>query len=150
ILPPNQREHFLRVLRTPPAFQLDRTIGTTYSLDLITLLRLRLSFALLDLSDRHGQLDEATLLDALRPYANRLTIFCQAGGIHLPAQRHPLFAHLEETIVPVRKVGGAFHPKIWVLRFTSPGEPVRYRFLCLSRNITGDPSWDTLLALEGE
>src|SRR5262249_39635026 len=62
----------------------------------------------------------------------------------------PLYAHLEETIVQVRKDGGAFHSKIWALRFTSPGEPVRYRFLCLSRNITGDPSWDTLLALDGQ
>ena len=151
MLPPNQRELYLSALRPPPGFQLDRAIGTTYSLDLITLLSLPLSFALLDMTDREGKLlrDPVALLHALRAYANRLTIFCQAGGIHLPAQRHPLFAHLEEAIVPVRKEGGAFHPKIWALRFTSPGEPIRYRFLCLSRNITGDPSWDTLLALDG-
>jgi hypothetical protein len=152
MLAPNQRELYLSALRPPPGFQLDRAIGTTYSLDLVTLLSLPLSFALLDMTDREGKLlrDPVALLHALRAYANRLTIFCQAGGIHLPAQRHPLFAHLEEAIVPVRKDGGAFHPKIWALRFTSSGEPVRYRFLCLSRNITGDPSWDTLLALDGE
>jgi hypothetical protein len=152
MLPPNQRELYLSALRAPPGFQLDRAIGTTYSLDLVTLLSLPLSFALLDMTDHEGKLrrDPVALLHALRAYANRLTIFCQAGGIAVPAQRHPLYAHLEEAIVPVRKEGGAFHPKIWALRFTSPGEPVRYRFLCLSRNITGDPSWDTLLALDGE
>ena len=152
MLPPNQRELYLSALRPPPGFQLDRAIGTTYSLDLITLLSLPLSFALLDMTDREGKLlrDPVALLHALRAYANRLTIFCQTGGIAVPTQRHPLYAHLEEAIVPVRKEGGAFHPKIWALRFTSPGEPVRYRFLCLSRNITGDPSWDTLLALDGE
>ena len=152
MLPPNQRELYLSALRPPPGFQLDRAIGTTYSLDLLTLLSLPLSFALLDITNSEGKLDRnpVALLHALRTYANRLTIFCQAGGIAVPAQRHPLYAHLEEAIIPVRKEGGAFHPKIWLLRFTSPGEPVRYRFLCLSRNITGDPSWDTLLALDGE
>ena len=152
MLPPDHRELYLSALRPAPGFRLDRAIGTTYSLDLITLLSLPLSFALLDMTDHEGKLlrDPVALLHALRAYANRLTIFCQAGGIHVPAQRHPLYAHLEEAIVPVRKEGGAFHPKIWVLRFTSPGEPVRYRFLCLSRNITGDPSWDTLLALDGQ
>lgn len=152
MLPPNQRELYLSALRPPPGFQLDRAIGTTYSLDLPTLLSLPLSFALLDLTNQEGKLDRnpVALLHALRTYANRLTIFCQAGGIAVPARRHPLYAHLEDVIIPVRKPGGAFHPKIWVLRFVSPGEPVHYRFLCLSRNITGDPSWDTLLALDGE
>jgi hypothetical protein len=152
MLPPNRRELYLSALRPPPGFQFDRAIGTTYSLDLITLLSLPLSFALLDKTDDEGKLvrDPVALLHALRAYASRLTIFCQADGIAVPARRHPLYAHLEEAIVPVRKQGAAFHPKIWTLRFTSPGEPVHYRFLCLSRNITGDPSWDTLLALDGE
>jgi len=152
MLPPNQRELYLSALQPPPGFQLDRAIGTTYSLDLMTMLSLPLSFALLDLTNDDGKLvhDPVALLHALRSYASRLSIFCQAGGIAVPAQRHPLYAHLEEAVIPVRKPGGAFHPKIWVLRFTSPGEPVHYRFLCLSRNITGDPSWDTLLALDGK
>lgn len=47
--------------------------------------------------------------------------------------------------------GGAFHPKVWVLRFTSPEEEAAlYRFVCLSRNLTFDSSWDTVLALEGK
>jgi hypothetical protein len=152
MLPPNRRELYLSALRPPAGFQLDRAIGTTYSLDLMTTLSLPLSFALLDVTDRDGspRRDPVALLHALRSYASRLTIFCQADGISVPTQRHPLYAHLEEAIVPVRKEGGAFHPKIWALRFISPGEPVRYRFLCLSRNITADPSWDTLLALDGE
>jgi len=152
MLPPNQRELYLSALRPPPGFHLDRAIGTTYSLDLLTLLSLPLSFVLLDMTNEEGKLvrDPVALLHALRTYANRLSIYCQAGGIAVPAQRHPLYAHLEDAIIPVRKPGGAFHPKIWVLRYTSPGEPVHYRFLCLSRNITGDPSWDTLLALDGK
>ena len=113
MLPPNQRELYLSALRPPPGFQLDRAIGTTYSLDLITLLSLPLSFALLDMTDREGKLlrDPVALLHALRAYANRLTIFCQTGGIAVPTQRHPLYAHLEEAIVPVRKEGGCLSPQ---------------------------------------
>jgi hypothetical protein len=152
MLPPNQRELYLSALRPPPGYRLDRAIGTTYSLDLITLLSLPLSFALLDMTNDDGKLvrDPVALLHALRTYANRLTVFCQTGCIRVPAQRHPLYAHLEDAVIPVSKEGGAFHPKIWVLRFTSPEQSIHYRFLCLSRNITGDPSWDTLLALDGE
>jgi hypothetical protein len=36
-----------------------------------------------------------------------------------------------------------------VLRFAAPDQPVVYRFLCLSRNLTFDRSWDTILLLEG-
>jgi hypothetical protein len=152
MLPPNQRELYLSALRPPPGYRLDRAIGTTYSLNLITLLSLPLSFALLDMTNDEGKLDRnpVALLHALRTYANRLTVFCQAGGIAVPAQRHSLYAHLEDAVIQVSKEGGAFHPKIWVLRFISPDQPIHYRFLCLSRNMTGDPSWDTLLALDGE
>jgi len=48
---------------------------------------------------------------------------------------------------------GAFHPKIWVLRFVQPdldNEPPLIRLLILSRNITYDRSWDISLQLEGQ
>ena len=64
---------------------------------------------MLDMTDDNGKLvrDPVALLHALRAYATRLTIFCQAGGIAVPAQRHPLYAHLEQAIAPVRKEGAA-------------------------------------------
>jgi hypothetical protein len=45
-------------------------------------------------------------------------------------------------------LGGAFHPKIWVLRFHD-GDEALVRFLCLSRNLTFDRCWDTALLLDG-
>lgn len=39
---------------------------------------------------------------------------------------------------------------MWALRFVSGEAPVLYRLLVLSRNLTFDRSWDTVLALEGE
>jgi len=156
MLSANRRELYLSALRPPAGYELNWAIATTYSLDLMTLLTMPLSFALLDLTEDDGKplSDPVALLHALRKYADRLIVFCQAGRIAVPLKRHLLYAHLEHIIVPVSapkaSEGGAFHPKVWVLRFTAPGEVVRYRFLCLSRNITDDPSWDTLLSLDGE
>ena len=47
--------------------------------------------------------------------------------------------------------GGAFHPKVWVLRFKDPegGAPI-FRLLVLSRNLTADRSWDVCLQLDGQ
>ena len=66
---------------------------------------------------------------------------------------NPLFNYLEKSIIEVRSPHpeGIFHPKVWVLRFVDKsGKCVFYRFLCLSRNITFDKSWDTILSIEGE
>ena len=62
-----------------------------------------------------------------------------------------LVALLENVIREVRRPrpGHIFHPKIWVLRFLDRSEEPSYRLLVLSRNLTGDRSWDTILWLDG-
>lgn len=42
-----------------------------------------------------------------------------------------------------------FHPKVWAIRYMDEVGAVRYRLLCLSRNLTFVRSWDTILTLEG-
>lgn len=155
MLEPHDRRLYLEALRPPDGYRLDRAIGTTYSVDLLTLLAVPLSFAQLDWADdREGLLaDPIALLRSLREYSSKVTLFCQAARIALPVRRHPLFAYLEPMLVEAgaRKENGEFHAKTWVLRFVGPEEePVRYRFLCLSRNLTTDRSWDTVLTLEGD
>jgi len=112
-----------------------------------------LGFAALEWENAKGELslDPVALLDALRRCSDRVTIFCQAGRIAAPAKHHPLFAYLEPLIAEVHapKEKGIFHAKTWLLRFTDTGKGVLYRFICLSRNLTRDRSWDTVLALDG-
>jgi len=109
---------------------------------------------MLDWENERGALarDPVALLHALRRCAANVTVFCQAGRIAAPARHHPLFAHLEpmviEAIVPNR--GASFHAKTWLLRFVGDDQKVVYRFICLSRNLTPDRSWDTVLTLEGD
>jgi hypothetical protein len=155
MLEPNDRSPYLEALRPPEGYQLDRAIGTTYSVDLLTLLAVPLSFAQLDWADDRDELlaDPISVLRSLREYASKITLFCQAGRIAMPTRRHPLFAYLEPMLVEAAasEKNGEFHAKTWLLRFVGSDEdPVRYRFLCLSRNLTTDRSWDTVLTLEGD
>ena len=92
------------------------------------------------------------LLESLRRFADRIILFCHAGAIKLPPPYQRLMAYLENCVVGVRpkKDEHIFHPKIWVLRFESVDGSVRYRFVCLTRNLTFDCSWDTVLTMEGD
>jgi len=156
MLEPLNRRHLLESLRPPAGYDVDAAIGTTFSLDLMTLLTVPLAFALSDWEDDDGRpsADPLAILEAIRRYADRTHIFCQAGGIYLPKGNKLFLSHLEDVVheVVAPKKGGVFHPKVWVLRFTAPQSeaPVVYRVLVLSRNLTFDRSWDTLLLLEGE
>jgi hypothetical protein len=153
MLAPNQRQHLLEALRPPDGYELSFAIGTTYSLDLMALLCIPLAFAQFDWEDDAGRpaADPLALLEALRRYADRLHVFCQAGCISVPSKGQLLFGYLEKSVFQAQApFGGVFHPKVWALRFTAPDQPVMYRLLCLSRNLTFDRSWDTLLALEGQ
>ena len=156
MLEPLDRRHLLESLRPPAGYDLDQAIGTTFSLDLMTLLTVPLAFALSDIEGEDGKplQDPLALLEAIRRYADRTHIFCQAGGIYLPKGNKLFLSHLESVVheVVAPKSHGVFHPKVWVLRFKSHYEedPVIYRVLVLSRNLTFDRSWDTLLLLEGE
>jgi hypothetical protein len=153
MLDPDDRRHLLESLRPPVGYELDCAIGTTFSLDLLALLIAPLAFTLFDWEDDNGNLnsDPLALLETLRRYAGRVSMFCQAGQISVPKGSHQLYGYLEKSIFEVMPPSeqGVFHPKIWVLRFTAPGAQTRYRLLCLSRNLTFDRSWDTALVLDG-
>ncbi len=149
-----ERQTYLELLRPPDGFQFDRAIGSTYSLDLMALLVLPLSCAGFELDDAGEAVrDPVALLEALRRYASRITVFCQQGQIHVPSANHLLFSYLEPMVVEARAPHpeGSFHAKTWLLRFVRPEKKtVHYRFLCLSRNLTFAHSWDTVFSVEGE
>lgn len=153
MLEPNSRRLLMESLQPPDGYRLDWTVGTTYTLDLMALLTAPVAFAFSDWQDRDGRptCDPLALLKAVRQYANRVCIFCQAGKIHVPKTYQPLLSSLEESVIEATAPkGGSFHPKMWFLRFIDKEDgSVFYRVLCLSRNMTFDRSWDTLLCLEG-
>ena len=139
-------------LTPPPGYTFDNGVATTFSLDLVTLLSLPLHLAWLGQAQGNGlEPDPLALIEALRRTAGKLTVFCQRGRMQVPRIASPLFGMLEGMVHEVSaRHGGAFHPKVWLLKFASPtsGE-VQLRVLVLSRNLTDDRSWDVSLRLDG-
>lgn len=153
MLKPDSRSHLMELLRPPEDCKFDRAIGTTFSLDLMSAMMLPLSFVFFDWESEDGKLfDPLALLEALRLNGDRFSVFCQAGNIRLPAKYSPLVTFLEPCIheVQPRDSEGVFHPKVWVVRYVHKDGSIKYRVLCLSRNLTFDHSWDTVVALDGE
>ena len=123
MLEPNSRQLLRDALRPPTGYVLDRAISTTFSLDLMALLTIPVSFTFFQLKDQNGppQVDPLALLEALRRYAGKITVFCQAGQIHVPRSVQLLLGYLENSVFEVRapqwRSGGVFHPKLTVLRY---------------------------------
>jgi hypothetical protein len=142
-------------LAPPLGYTLDRLIGTSYSLDLAALLTIPLGLTFSDWEQADGlpSRDPVAALESVRRYADRITVFCQAGGIGVIGQPPLVASWLEEAVVPVSPAGdgGVFHPKVMVARYTPlevDANP-RFRVICGSRNITFDRSWDTVVVLDG-
>ncbi|MBS1890792.1 MAG: phospholipase D family protein [Actinobacteria bacterium] len=154
MLGPEDRRLLVDAVRPDPGFALDHALITTYSLDLQALLSLPLALTFDAWSGGEdgasaGAVDPVALLDALQRHAERFTVLSQAGAIARP-RGHGLLSFLEPVVHGVG-VGdaGVFHPKFWLLRFDAEEtDEVRYRLLVLSRNLTFDRSWDTMLRLD--
>lgn len=161
MLEPGRRQLFLDTLRPPEGYVLDRAIGTTFTLDLMTLLAVPLAFTFRDAQDRDGRLgmEPLSLLESARRYADRIVVFCHGGQTSVPRASQPALAFIEQSVIAVfppnwKQTEAIFHPKIWVLRYRArddtENEPIRYRLICQSRNLTFDASWDSSLVLDGE
>jgi len=144
VLEPQTRAALTEQLKPPSGYELSHAVGTTFTLDLATALAAPLSFASQRLS---AQNDTLGVLDAIRRAADRVDVFAQAGEISM-GSRSDLVAFLEPMVHPVAPTRGLFHPKVWFLEFRA-GDRTAYRFLCGSRNLTGDRSWDVIVRLDG-
>lgn len=152
MLDPRERSLLLECLRPPEGCRLDFAVGTSFSLDLLALLTTPLAFTFFDWEGDTGSItaDPLALLGAVRRHAERIALFCQAGQIALPPAANRLTAYLESSVIEVTAPkGGVFHPKVWVLRYVDQDQQARIRFICLSRNLTFDRSWDAALVLDG-
>jgi hypothetical protein len=153
-LDPEQRTLYGANLQPPAGYVFDAAVATSFSLDFETALAVPVSLALFAAENRDDILTHPlALLEGAERIAGRLLIFTDAGRIQAHTRPHSrLCSLLERIIVEVAAPnGGAFHPKIWALRFkpVRPDEPIRLRLLVLSRNLTRDRSWDIALTLDG-
>jgi hypothetical protein len=149
MLRPDEHALLTSAIRPPAGYTLDKAVGTTFTLDLVALMLTQLTFATHDMGEDIDGIASIALLDAVNRNAKNTTVFVHGGGINVPSKWRPLLALLEDCIVEVKApVGGVFHPKFWALRFKSTDGMYLHRVLVLSRNLTFDRSWDTMLCLE--
>ncbi len=151
VLDPYQRLQLVSELRPPDGYEFELGIGTTFSLDLESMLTVPLSLALCEFESKEDALrNPEAILEGLRRIAGKLHIFCHKGRIKRPKEGTVLFSFLEGMLVQSlpRNESGAFHAKVWLLRYRREGEAI-LRVLVLSRNLTFDKSWDTAVVLEG-
>ena len=149
MLAPDNRALLLDALRPPAGHHLDHAVATTFTLDLETALMVPLAFAGFQFDE---QPDHIEIMESLRGMSERFDVFHQAGAINSSTWPSDLLALLEDVVHGVRqpRPGHIFHPKVWVLRFRDPSGQPHFRLLVLSRNLTNDRSWDTLLWLDGQ
>ncbi len=146
MLEATNRQALSQQLRPPAGFRLSHAVGTTFTLDMTSALSVPLSFVA---GSGEEFANPVAVLSALHKVSDRVDIFCQAGHIKAPSDASDLLALLEPMVHQVNVRRGLFHPKIWLLEFEN-GTERRYRFLCSSRNLTADASWDLLVRLDGE
>lgn len=159
MLQPANRLTLIDSMRPPAGFRFESAMAVTYTLDLQALLAAPAALALAGRGAESESDDDAyepiELIHALKSHAGKLTVFSQVGEIGLPPSRRA-FAFLERTVVPVTAPRvGIVHPKVWVLRYETTGDPAdarakeqRLRVLIASRNLTFDMSWDTVVRLD--
>lgn len=151
----SKRLDYGNLLMPPSGFQLDKAIATTYSADLSILLSIPV--ALVYEQTLEGDMSGARLqlLEAVRQFSQRVKVYHQKGQLHVPKTLNWLYAYLEDCLAPMLpdSAFSSFHPKVWVLRYVGKADEankeIRYRVIVLSRNLTGDRSWDLACKLDG-
>ena len=152
MLQPTNRLTLIDSLRPPTGYIFDAAMAVTYTLDLRALLAAPAALALQREvgSGQEGSQLPVDVLHAIRSHAGQMSMFCQAGGTAAPPPEK-VFSFLEGVVIPVTAPGGGVvHPKVWVIRYrgTEDEGDTKLRVLVASRNITFDPSWDTVIRLD--
>ena len=149
--PDQDRLDYSELLSPPAGYRMQTAVGTTYSLNLETLLGIPLALALEGVS-AEGEQQDLLLLEVIRKNAHKIHLFCEAGRISVPMKERKVLSLLENSVTQVNPPGGkSFHPKVWVVEYLpeKKKDSPFYRVLVLSRNLTFDRSWDLAVVLEG-
>lgn len=154
MIQPSERSTLTEALQPPSGYRFDAGVATTYSLSLGALLGLPAHIALLANQDNSAEEDPLRLVEGLRRASRRLAVFCERGRMEAPSAGNALAVLAEGMVHEVSAPhGGAFHPKIWALRFAAndaaAGPEHVVRLLVLTRNLTWDRCWDVSLRLDG-
>ena len=151
MLAPEDRRLYSACFAVPSGYAFDAAVGTTYSLDLESLLFALFCLATSSVEEPEVALgDPVSLLESIHRVGRQVTVFCHAGETSVPRRPQALYGLLEPCLVPaLGRAGAIFHPKLWLFRFRHPQAEPLLRAVVLSRNLTASRAWDTFVCLEG-
>lgn len=149
--PKQNRIDYGAQLIPPEGYNLETALGTTYSLDLETLMILPVALFYAQPLDGDPNVLRYDMLDAITKAADKITIYCQKAQIKVPQKFHHLLAYWEKAIheVQMPHYAQSFHPKVWVIRYVHETMPPVYRLLVTSRNLTFARDWDVAFSTDG-
>lgn len=142
-----------KALRPFDGYEMDYALGTTYSLSLEALMFIPVTLFFGEEFNVADKVLTSEMFEALTKVPNHVQLFCQRGKIKKPAFYHNILAFWENSIEQVQLDSylRSFHPKIWLVRYKplKGNLPVRYKFICSSRNLTLCRDWDMAVNMEG-
>ncbi len=148
--PNSDRLEYGKMLIPPVGFKTAFAVGTTYSLDLETLLGVSIALGLNEDTDSCMNESPLFLLEALRKVSAKMLVFSETGQIAVPKNANRLFLLLEQIVITVKPPDNkSFHPKLWLIKYENESGEAKFRMVVLSRNLTFDHSWDIALGMEG-
>ena len=156
VLARDDRRSFLDAIAPPPGYELAAAIGTTYSVDLSALGVTLLTLAKVPWHDAEfvSHVAPNDVLRAVAQLEGRFLLFFEQARVKddLPVDRRRVTNQLDRFLAAKTIDHGAFHPKVWVMRYTSSSggrTPDMFRMLCASRNLTRGQCWEIAVCLEG-
>lgn len=150
--PDKNRVDYGEALYPPEGYVLSSAIGCTYSLSLDTLINIPISLVLSSEMNFDGNKGKLQILDGLIKTMDKIKVYCQKGKILVPSNEIALYSLLENSISQViSKANSSFHPKLWVVRYEDREKKLKpkYKVIVLSRNLTGDRSYDISMVIDG-
>ena len=147
----DNRLFYGELLEPDSGYNLDFTVGMTYSMDLEALLGVPISLGFLEDMDSSMKDSPFYLLEAIRKSSDKIAIFCNPGGIKLPNKIQSVYSLLENSVFEVKvRDKKNFHPKLWILKYSNKEGHSYIKLIVMSRNLTFDKSLDISVALRGE
>lgn len=150
------RQSVIDLFRPPSGYRLAGAIGTSYSVDFVTLTSVMLAFADAEIEEDQ-KYNIPQQLFAFTRLSEKMKLFVNRSCILLSGVRESsrICAIYDNLINEIEIKGGSFHPKVWLLSYTPKLTPENvglgqvFRVVCGSRNLTMANSWELAVQLDG-
>ena len=132
--------------------KVDFAVGLTYSLNLEAMLTVPLAFGDLGELDSNVKLSPAFLLEGIRRSSDKIALFCNKGGIHVPSETRTIYSLLESSIFEVQDgndIFSNFQPKIWVVKEIDKDGDEWLKLSVMSRNLDFSTCLDICCSIRG-